>query len=46
MKCSLNSLDKVLHRCSETHVILNYENFHFMVEHDIVLEDMISKNGI
>lgn len=33
----LKSLDMILERCIETDLVLNYENFHFMVELGIVL---------
>ena len=32
----LDSLEKVLNRCTETNVVLNFEICHFMVEHGIV----------
>jgi len=42
----LDSLEKVLNRCTETNLVLNFENFHFMVEQGIVLGHIISKKGI
>jgi len=39
----LESLDKV---CIETHLILNFEKCHFMVEQGIVLGHIISSKGI
>ena len=42
----LDSLDRVLHRCIETNLVLNYEKCHFMVEQGIVLGHIISKKGI
>jgi len=42
----LSSLAKVLERCEETNLVLNFEKCHFMVEQGIVLGHVISKNGI
>ncbi|XP_070003267.1 uncharacterized protein [Nicotiana sylvestris] len=42
----LGNLDKVLARCEETNLVLNWEKCHFMVEEGIVLGHKISKNGI
>ncbi|XP_052185189.1 uncharacterized protein LOC127796827 [Diospyros lotus] len=42
----LVSLGKVLERCVEKNLILNYEKCHFMVEQGIVLGHVISKQGI
>jgi len=42
----LANLDKVLARCEETSLVLNWEKCHFMVEECIVLGHKISKNGI
>jgi len=42
----VDSLDRVLHRCIETNLVLNYEKCHFMVEQGIVLGHIISKKGI
>ena len=33
----LDSLEKVLNRCIETNLVLNFEKCHFMVEQGIVL---------
>ena len=33
----LDSLEKVLNRCTETNLVLNFEKCHFMVEQGIVL---------
>jgi len=41
----LDSLDKVLHKCIETNLVLNYGKCHFMVERGIVLGHIISKKG-
>nr|XP_009759012.1 PREDICTED: uncharacterized protein LOC104211622 [Nicotiana sylvestris] len=40
------NLDKVLARCEETNLMLNWEKFHLMVEERIVLGHKISRNGI
>jgi hypothetical protein len=42
----LNSLNRVLERCIETNLVLNYEKCHFMVEQGIVLGHIISEKGI
>ena len=42
----LDNLDKVLARCEETNLVLNWKKCHFMVEEGIVLGHKISKNGI
>jgi hypothetical protein len=39
----LKSLDKVLQRCIDSNLVLNYEKCHFMVEQGIVLGHVISK---
>lgn len=33
----LNNLSKVLHRCEETNLVLNWGKCHFMVKYGIVL---------
>ncbi|XP_070045752.1 uncharacterized protein [Nicotiana tomentosiformis] len=43
---SLANLDRVLARCEETNLVLNWEKCYFMVEEGIVLGHKISKNGI
>ncbi|GKB95959.1 reverse transcriptase domain-containing protein, partial [Tanacetum coccineum] len=35
-KC-LNNLDKMLQRCKDAHLVLNWEKCHFMVKEGIVL---------
>ncbi|GJS90429.1 hypothetical protein Tco_0773065 [Tanacetum coccineum] len=40
------SKDKMLQRCEDTHLCLNWEKSHFMVKEGIVLGHKISKNGI
>ena len=42
----LDSLDRVLSRCIETNLVLNFEKCHFMVEQGIVLGHTISSRGI
>ncbi|XP_020202854.1 uncharacterized protein LOC109788523, partial [Cajanus cajan] len=42
----LDSLDRVLNRCIETNLILNFEKCHFMVEQGIILGHIISSKGI
>nr|GFC84041.1 reverse transcriptase domain-containing protein [Tanacetum cinerariifolium] len=45
-KNCLSHLDKMLKRCEETNLYLNWEKSHFMVKEGIVLGHKISKNGI
>ncbi|GJS93798.1 reverse transcriptase domain-containing protein [Tanacetum coccineum] len=42
----LSRLDKMLQRCEDTNLCLNWEKSHFMVKEGIVLGHKISKNGI
>nr|GEV70146.1 reverse transcriptase domain-containing protein [Tanacetum cinerariifolium] len=42
----LSHLDKMLKRCEDTYLVLNWEKCHFMVEEGIVLGHKISKFGI
>ena len=42
----LNNLAKVLKRCEETNLVLNWEKHHFMVKEGIVLGHKVSKVGI
>ena len=42
----LNNLSKVLKRCIDTNLVLNYEKCHFMVQEGIVLGHVISSRGI
>nr|GFA03812.1 reverse transcriptase domain-containing protein [Tanacetum cinerariifolium] len=44
-KC-LSRLDKMLQRCEDTNLCLNWEKSHFMVKEGIVLGHKIFKNGI
>ncbi|GKB82625.1 reverse transcriptase domain-containing protein, partial [Tanacetum coccineum] len=45
-KTCLSHLDKMLKRCEDTNLCLNWEKSHFMVKEGIVLGHKISKNGI
>nr|GEY61499.1 reverse transcriptase domain-containing protein [Tanacetum cinerariifolium] len=42
----LSRFDKMLQRCEDTNLCLNWEKSHFMVKEGIVLGHKISKNGI
>ncbi|CAM8940841.1 unnamed protein product [Rhodiola kirilowii] len=42
----LANLAKVLKRCIETNLVLNWEKCHFMVQEGIVLGHLVSKRGI
>jgi len=42
----LNNLALVLWRCEETNLVLNSENYHLMVQEDIILSHRISENGV
>ncbi|GJW12661.1 reverse transcriptase domain-containing protein [Tanacetum coccineum] len=42
----LSYLDKILKRCEDTNLVLNWEKCHFMVKEGIVLGHKISKSGI
>nr|GFB23792.1 DNA-directed DNA polymerase [Tanacetum cinerariifolium] len=42
----LTNLDKMLNRCDETNLVLNWEKCHFMCREGIVLGHKISKSGI
>ena len=42
----LSNLDRVLQRCEQTNLVLNWEKCHFMVNEGIVLEHKISERGI
>nr|GEV20756.1 DNA-directed DNA polymerase [Tanacetum cinerariifolium] len=45
-KPCLSHLDKMLKRCEDTNLCLNWEKSHFMVKEGIILGHKISKNGI
>ncbi|GJS41194.1 reverse transcriptase domain-containing protein [Tanacetum coccineum] len=42
----LSHIDKMLKRCEDTNLVLNWEKCHFMVKEGIVLGHKISKSGI
>jgi len=42
----LKNLEKVLKRCEEVHLVLNWEKCHFMVRRGLVLGHIISEKGI
>ncbi|XP_042403344.1 uncharacterized protein LOC121992821 isoform X2 [Zingiber officinale] len=42
----LDNLSRVLSRCIDTDLVLNFEKCHFMVEHDIVLGHIVFRKGI
>ncbi|GJT48176.1 reverse transcriptase domain-containing protein [Tanacetum coccineum] len=44
-KC-LNNLDKILQRCKDAHLVLNWEKCHFMVKEGIVLGHKVSSTGL
>nr|GEU67046.1 hypothetical protein [Tanacetum cinerariifolium] len=45
-QCCLSHLEKMLKRCEDTNLCLNWEKSHFMVKECIVLGHKISKQGI
>ena len=42
----LENLKKILQRCIETNLVLNYEKCHFMVDHGLILGHVISSKGL
>ncbi|GKB46098.1 DNA-directed DNA polymerase [Tanacetum coccineum] len=44
-KC-LNNLDKMLQRCKDAHLVINWEKCHFMVKEGIVLGHKVSRAGL
>jgi len=42
----LHHLTLVLKHCIKTNLVLNFENFHFMVEHGVVLGHVVSSKGL
>ena len=42
----LGHLDRVMKRCIETNLVLNYEKCHIMVQEGIVLGHIVSARGI
>ena len=45
-KGCLENLCKVLERCQEKNLVLNWEKCHFMVTQGIILGHIVTKNGI
>jgi len=43
--CLIN-LEKVLGKCEEKNLVLNWEKYHFIVTNNIVLGDIVSSTGI
>ncbi|GJS35166.1 reverse transcriptase domain-containing protein [Tanacetum coccineum] len=41
-----NNLDKMLQRCKDAHLVLNWEKCHFMVKEGIVLGHKVSSAGL
>jgi len=42
----LHHLTFVLRRCIDTNLVLNFEKYHFMVEHGVVLGHVVSSRGL
>ncbi|GJY80378.1 reverse transcriptase domain-containing protein [Tanacetum coccineum] len=42
----LNNLDKMLQRCKDAHLVLNWEKCHFMIKEGIVLGHKVSSAGL
>ena len=42
----LNNLSKVLQRCEDVNLVLNWEKCHFMVQEGVVLGYIVSNRGI
>ncbi|GJX25924.1 reverse transcriptase domain-containing protein [Tanacetum coccineum] len=42
----LNNLDKMLQRCKDAHLVLNWKKCHFMVKEGIMLEHKVSSTGL
>ncbi|GJT19003.1 hypothetical protein Tco_0877709 [Tanacetum coccineum] len=42
----LNNLDKMIQRCKDAHLVLNWEKCHFMVKEGIVLGPKVSEAGL
>ncbi|GJR27388.1 reverse transcriptase domain-containing protein, partial [Tanacetum coccineum] len=42
----LNNLDKILQRCKDANLVLNWEKCHFMVKEGIVLGHKVSETGL
>ena len=42
----LSNLERVLERCVQVNLVLNWEKFHFMVKQGIILGHIVSEKGI
>ncbi|GKC82054.1 reverse transcriptase domain-containing protein [Tanacetum coccineum] len=42
----LNNLDKMLQRCKDAHLVLDWEKCHFMVKEEIILGHKVSEAGL
>ena len=42
----LENLSKIIHRCEEVDLVLNWEKYHFMVQEGVVFGHMVSQWGI
>ena len=42
----IDNLARILKRCVETNLVLNFEEYHFMVKQGIILGDVVSNKGI
>ncbi|GKC44742.1 hypothetical protein Tco_1062464 [Tanacetum coccineum] len=42
----LNNLNKMLQRCKDTHLVLNWEKWHFMVKEGIMIGHKVSEAGL
>ena len=42
----LQNLEKILKRCIDTNLVLNYEKCHFMVDQGIILGHVVSSRGL
>ena len=42
----LGNLAKILRRCLDSNLVLNYEKCHFMVDQGLILGHVVSANGI
>ena len=42
----LENLTKVLHRCKEVNLVLNWEKCHFIVQEGVVLRHVVSQRGV
>ena len=42
----LDNLSKVLQRCDDMNLVLNWEKYHFMVQEGVILDHVVSNKGI